>query len=56
MWNSHSIRKQRKRPNGLAGKPYMLYNYPADDIINHGLSADIASLDTVEANVQDYGT
>ena len=56
MWNSHTIKKQRKRPNAKVGKPYMLFNYPTDHIINHGLLVDIASLDTVEADVQDYGT
>ena len=56
MWNSHTIKSQRKRLNAIVGKPYMLYNYPADGIINHGLSVDIDSLDTIEADVEDYGT
>ena len=54
MWNSHRIRKQPKRPNVKFGKPYMLYHYPDDDIINRGVSVDMASQEAVEAEVENY--
>ena len=55
MWNSHKIRKQPKRPYAMVGKPYMLHNYPEDDVIDYGVPVDMASLNAVEADIQHYG-
>ena len=56
MWNMHNIRKQKHRTNSVSGKPYMLYNHPAEGIENYGQPVDKDSLRTLLDAVVDFGT
>jgi hypothetical protein len=44
LWNAHRIRKQRNRPNGVFGKPWMLYYHPEPPIEDYGLEIDPEAL------------
>ena len=35
LWNTHSIRKQKDRPNAVTGKPAVLYYY-TPDVVRYG--------------------
>ena len=39
-WNSHQIRKQKGRPNVVAGRPFLLYNYPPPNAVDFGRVVD----------------
>ena len=40
MWNAHSMRKQKGRPNVVVGRPNMLYWHPGDHVENFGTPYD----------------
>ena len=40
MWNSHTIRRQKSRPNHVAGKPWLLFFYPENGVQDFGLEVD----------------
>ena len=49
MYNSHSIRKQVLREWYLpAGKPNIMYNYPADGVRNYAAPPDSSLLELIE--------
>ena len=54
-WNMHRIRKQRKRPHVVCGKPYMNYNHPAPGVEKHGIAVRDESLDALWDDVKDWG-
>ena len=54
MWNAHSIRKQKSRPNAVTGKPYMLYHHPGPNVQDWGLSFNEDRLRTMKQDVQDW--
>lgn len=54
-WNTHRIRKQPNRPNAVAGKPYVLYHHPPEDIKNYGIRVHAQTLETLQKDVQDWG-
>lgn len=51
LWNSHSIRPQKNRPNSVSGKPYMLYNYPGHEIKNWAVPYDKDQFRTIKDKV-----
>lgn len=54
IWNAHSIRPQKNRPNSVSGKPYMLYNYPGKDIQNWGVSFNKEQFRTLKDRVKQW--
>ena len=56
LWNNHTIRNQRKRPNVVAGKPFLLYNYPElSGAVQCGMPADPAYVEEIREEVVDWG-
>lgn len=55
LWNVHRIRKQRNRPNSVAGKPYMLYHHPKEDVQDYGLPIKQEVLDVQRQSVHGFG-
>jgi len=39
-WNSHPIRRQKNRPECIAGQPVDLYHWPPDGTQEYGLPVD----------------
>lgn len=54
LWNSHSIRKQKNRPNAVVGKPFMLYHYPGSHVQNWGVSFDASQLRTIKRDIGEW--
>lgn len=54
-WNSHQIRKQKKRPAVIPGKPWMLFNHPPGDLQSHGLPFQEDLRRTIGAQVFEWG-
>lgn len=54
LWNAHSIRKQKNRPNAVVGKPFMLYHHPGSHVQNWGVSFDANQLQTIKAEVGEW--
>lgn len=55
LWNVHRIRKQRNRPNSVAGKPYMLYHHPKEGVQDSGLPVKQEVLDVQRQSVHGFG-
>ena len=56
LWNAHAIRNQRKRPNVVAGKPIILYNYPQlSGGVQCGIPADPAYVEEIRDEVAGWG-
>ncbi|KAL4933488.1 uncharacterized protein BDV17DRAFT_252101, partial [Aspergillus undulatus] len=53
-WNNHHIRKQRNRPHLVTGRPFMNYNFPAEDIQDYGLQFDPELLQALQDDVRDW--
>lgn len=54
-WNTHRIRKQRKRPNSIPGIPWMLYHHPKAPVRNEGLDLPRELHTRLQEDVKDYG-
>lgn len=52
--NTHPIRKQN-RPNGVFGKPFMLYYHPKGTARNCGMQPPLELLTTLENDVEAWG-
>jgi hypothetical protein len=56
LWNVHSIRKQKNRPNGVSGKPFFLYFHPEKEgAEDYGLLPDRTLLDGLLEETGDWG-
>ena len=56
LWNNYTIRNQRKRPNVVAGKPFLLYNYPElSGAVQCGMPADPVYVEEIREEVADWG-
>ena len=54
LWNSHSIRKQKNRPNAVVGKPFMLYHHPGSHVQNWGVAFDTEQLREMKTNIGEW--
>jgi len=54
-WNMHRIRKQKRRPYVVCGKPFMNYFHPAPGVEKHGIPVGDESLDALWNDVKDWG-
>ncbi|KAE8369889.1 hypothetical protein BDV27DRAFT_140805 [Aspergillus caelatus] len=54
LWNVHQIRKQRNRPNSVAGKPYILYHHPKEGVRGYGLPIKQEVLDIQRQSVHRF--
>ena len=54
LWNTHSIRKQKDRPNAITGKPAVLYNY-TPDIVRYGRPIDESLVNELQADFGNQG-
>lgn len=52
-WNAHRIRKDRRRPNHVAGRPCVLYESPPDGIQDYLEPIDYETVDELK-NFLDY--
>lgn len=56
LWNVHSIRKQKNRPNGVFGKPFFLYFHPErQDTEDYGLLPDETLVDNLLEEMNGWG-
>ena len=55
MWNSHTIRRQRNRPNSVTGQPVMLYHWPDKDVHDFGLVPDPEKLQEINNATSVWG-
>ncbi len=53
-WNTHRIRKQRKRPNSIFNIPWILYHHPKTSIRNEGLNLPQELHTRLQKDVKDY--
>ncbi|PTU22632.1 hypothetical protein P175DRAFT_0507447 [Aspergillus ochraceoroseus IBT 24754] len=53
-WNIHRIRAQKNRPNSVAGKPYLLYHYPDDGVLDYGSFIQSEALETLKREVEEF--
>jgi hypothetical protein len=53
LWNTHSIRKQKDRPNAITGKPAVLYNYTP--IVRYGQPIDESLVNELQADFGNWG-
>jgi hypothetical protein len=54
LWNVHSIRRQRQRPNLPHGKPYVLYHHPPSSIMDYSCLPDAELLNKLRIEVDKY--
>jgi hypothetical protein len=56
LWNVHSIQNQKKRPDGVYGKPFFLYHYPEDcGVEDYGILPDKNLLEGLLNGMGDWG-
>jgi hypothetical protein len=54
LWNTHSIRKQKDRPNAITGKPAVLYYY-TPDVVQYGRPIDGSLVNELQADFGSWG-
>jgi hypothetical protein len=54
LWNAHTIRPQKQRPNVVSGKPFMLYHHPGDGIQNWAVPFSQEEFRTIKNKVKDW--
>lgn len=55
IWNIHTIRRQPRRPNCVAGQPVMLYHWPSEGVKDHGARPDPDLRSYLQTQVSDWG-
>ena len=55
LWNIHTIRAQRNRPNAVTGQPWKLYHIPSNDTPQCGNTPDPTLLQSLQDDVKDWG-
>ncbi|KGY14487.1 hypothetical protein PABG_12650 [Paracoccidioides brasiliensis Pb03] len=53
VWNNHQIRTQRKRPDGVYGRPWKLYYHP-DNALQYGLKPDSQVLSELHMHFENW--
>ncbi|KAG0126345.1 hypothetical protein HOY82DRAFT_472556, partial [Tuber indicum] len=51
LWNTHTIRYQRSRPNLPTGKPIILYHHPTPPAQSYSLSPSVDTLTILQQDV-----
>ena len=54
-WNMHRIRKQKRRPYVVHGKPTVNYNHPTVGVQKYGIAVGDGSFDALWDDVKDWG-
>lgn len=54
-WNSHTIRKQRNRPNSIGGRPIFLYNHANIERFRCAIDQELLQQAISEFNGYGYG-
>lgn len=55
LWNTHTIRYQRGRPNLPTGKPIILYHHPIPPAQSYAILPCIDTLKRLQQDVHNYG-
>ena len=55
LWNTHSIRYQRARPNLPTGKPIILYHHPIPPAQSYAMLPCKDTLARLQQDVESYG-
>ena len=53
IWNVHRIRKDKRRPHSVSGKPHILFWYP--DVEDQGIPIDKDFVDRMIEATDDWG-
>jgi hypothetical protein len=57
LWNNHSIRAQKQRPNHIKGKPRVNYLWPkGDNVKNWGIPINPEKIKELQADLDGWGT